>query len=397
MLERVVFPFRGAELGGSHVATFTLARAIQTQSQVECVVLCPRDTLIMQEAKRLGFRTIDSEEKPTGSNNAVTDVTGIARRRRILEREQAGGNCVAHCNDINTLRAWGLPARLSGMGVVYHHHALNRMWWPPHLVSLTYANAIVCVSDSTMAAMRGWRPDATKALNPFDIDTSIDRQATRQDLLAEFGWPADARVVGWIGNFWERKRPAFFLAVAKAFAKRDVRCRFVLFGRNGDSSVDDVRKQADDLGIAHLTATPGFRQPVEANLVCLDLLLAPAPREPFGRALVEAIILGTPIVATRGAGHSEIVGTWGGGLLANENDTAEEVADLCATVLNAPERYRLNPQRSAEVAAELAPEAYADRMLSLYSQISGPRKNRDARPPAPKTATSLRERLGGDQ
>ena len=167
MVERVVFPFRGAELGGSHVATFTLARAIQTQSQVECVVLCPQDTLIMEEAKRLGIRTIASEEQPTGSNNALTDLTGIARRRRILERERAGCSCVVHCNDINTLRAWGLPARLSQMGVVYHHHALNRMWWPPHLVSLTYANAIVCVSDSTMAAMEGWRPDATKALKCF--------------------------------------------------------------------------------------------------------------------------------------------------------------------------------------------------------------------------------------
>ena len=43
---------------------------------------------------------------------------------------------VMHCNDINSLRAWGLPARLPGIGVVYHHHALNRMWWPPHLLSL---------------------------------------------------------------------------------------------------------------------------------------------------------------------------------------------------------------------------------------------------------------------
>ena len=398
MVERVVFPFRGAELGGSHVATFTLARAIQTQSQVECVVLCPQDTLIMEEAKRLGIRTIASEEQPTGSNNALTDLTGIARRRRILERERAGCSCVVHCNDINTLRAWGLPARLSQMGVVYHHHALNRMWWPPHLVSLTYANAIVCVSDSTMAAMEGWRPDATKALNPFNIDTSIDREAARADLLREFVWPADTRVVGWIGNFWARKRPAFFLAVATALAKRDARCRFVMFGRNGDSSVDDVRKQADELGIAHLTAIPGFRQPVEANLACLDLLLAPAPREPFGRALVEAIILGTPVVATRGAGHSEIIGTWGGGLLANENDTAEDVADLCATVLNEPQRYRLKPQRAAEVAAELAPEAYADRMLSLYAQISGPRRDHHAaRPSTTKTSAPFRERMGGDR
>lgn len=397
MVERVVFPFRGAELGGSHVATFTLAQAIQNRSQVECVVLCPQDTLIMDEAKRLGIRTIPSEEAPTGGNSAVTDLTRIRKRQRILEREQASKSCVVHCNDVNTLRAWGLPARLAGMGVVYHHHALNRMWWPPHLLSLSYANVVVCVSDSTMAAMRGWRSDATKALNPFDIDTSIDRHATRQDLLDEFGWPADALVVGWIGNFWERKRPAFFLAIAAALVRRDPRHRFVMFGRSGDFSTSDIQKLANDRRIGGVTAIPGFRQPVEANLACLDLLLAPAPREPFGRALVEALILGTPVVATRGAGHSEIIGTWGGGLLANEADTAEQVANLCATVLSAPERYRLQPQRAAEIADELAPEAYADRMLSLYAQISRPRRRRDAASsPAPKAAAPHRERLEND-
>ncbi|MDP3495936.1 MAG: glycosyltransferase family 4 protein [Hyphomonadaceae bacterium] len=397
MVERVVFPFRGAELGGSHVATFTLAQAIQSQSQVECVVLCPPDTLIMKEADRLGIRTVSSQEAPTGRNNAVTDFTGIARRRRILDKEKVGSSCVVHCNDVNSLRAWGLPARLSGMGVVYHHHALNRMWWPPHLVSLGFANAIVCVSDSTMEAMRGWRRDATKALNPFDIDTSIDRQTTRQQLLDEFGWPADAKIVGWIGNFWARKRPAFFLEVAAALVKRDARCRFVMFGRSGDFSVEDIETKAVELGVAGVTAIPGFRQPVEANLAGLDLLLAPAPREPFGRALVEAIILGTPIVATRGAGHSEIIGNWGGGVLANEEDTAEEVANLCATVLTTPERYRLKPQRATEIAAELAPEAYADRMLSLYAQIAGPRRNRDAaRALALRPGAPLPERAGSD-
>jgi len=379
MLERVVFPFRGAELGGSHVATFTLATAIQRQSDIECVVVCPQDTLIMKEAQRLGLRTVASEEAPTGRNNAMTDVTRITRRRAILQRACGTGGSAVHCNDVNSLRAWGLPARLNGVGVAYHHHALNRMWWPPHLVSLAYANAVVCVSDSTLAAMRGWRRDATKELNPFEIDRSINRTSARQALLDEFGWPADAIIVGWIGNFWDRKRPEFFLEVAAALQRRDRRHRFVLFGRDGDFSVADIRQLAIKHGVNAATTVPGFRQPVEANLAAIDLLLAPAPREPFGRALVEAIVLGTPIVATRGAGHSEIIGAWGGGVLANGNDSAAAVADLCAAVLAEPDRYRLSPTRVDEIAVELSPDAYAKRMLRLFGQIAGPRESRGGR------------------
>lgn len=391
MLERVVFPFRGAELGGSHVATFTLATAIQRQSPIECVVICPQDTLIMKEAQRIGLRTVASGEPPTGRNSVVTDITRIHSRRAVLHSACGNAGTAVHCNDVNSLRAWGLPARLNGMGVVYHHHALNRMLWPPHLVSLTYANAVVCVSDSTMTAMRGWRPDATKELNPFDIDRSVDRAAARQALLDEFRWPADAMIVGWIGNFWRRKRPDFFLETAASLHRSDPRYRFVMFGRDGDYAAADVRQLAIDRGVGAVTRIPGFRQPVETNLAALDLLLSPAPREPFGRALVEAIMLETPVVATRGAGHSEIINAWGGGVLSNGDDMAADVARLCTSVLAEPNRYRLSAARIDEIASELSPGAYAHRMLRLYGQIAGPRNARAA-PTDTRTSAAPRQR-----
>jgi glycosyltransferase involved in cell wall biosynthesis len=368
MVERVIFPFRGAELGGSHVASFTLAKALQDDLQIECAVVCPSDTMIMQEARRLGMRVIPSGESPTGRNNAITDFTRAQRRRRILEPEATSGGTIVHCNDINTLRSWGLAARLAGLGVVYQHHALNRLWWPPHLLSLSYADAVTAVSDSTTAAIAGWRRDVVKELNPFAIDGGVDRQATRDAVIKEFGWPSNTLVVGWVGNFWDRKRPFFFLEVAAELAKRNTRYRFVMFGRDGDHTVRDIQQRARDMGIHWATALPGFRQPVEANIACLDLLLAPAPREPFGRALVEAIVLGTPIVATRGAGHSEIIGAWGGGLLANQDDTPQMAAQLCSDVLAASDRYRLSPSRREEIAASLAPRAHAERILGIYSR-----------------------------
>lgn len=386
MVERVIFPFRGAELGGSHVATFTLAKALQNEFQIECVVICPDGTLIMREARRLGMQAIPSGEAPTGRNSFVTDFTHVKKRRRIL-RMAAMPGAVVHCNDINTLRSWGLAARLTGLGVIYHHHALNRLWWPPHLLSLSYPGAVIAVSDNTRVAIAGWRPDAVKELNPFEVDCGFNRQAAREAILKEFGWPSNTLIVGWIGNFWERKRPLFFLEVAAELARRNTRYRFVMFGRDGDHSVSEIQHRALDLGIHWATAIPGFRQPVEANLACLDLLLAPAPREPFGRALVEAMMLGTPIVATRGAGHSEIIGTWGGGVLANQNDTPDQVADICAEVLAAPDRYRLPHARRLEIAADLSPRAHAERVLGIYNRAV-PSRSRSGRTLAEITPTA---------
>jgi glycosyltransferase involved in cell wall biosynthesis len=232
-----------------------------------------------------------------------------------------------------------------------------------------------------LAAIKSWRRDAVKELNPFGIDSKFDRQAARAAILKEFSWPSNALIVGWIGNFWERKRPTFFLEVAAALTRHNTRYRFVMFGRDGDHAVHDIRRRAVDLGVHWATAVPGFRQPVEANIACLDLLLAPAPREPFGRALVEAIVLGTPVVATRGAGHSEIIGAWGGGLLSNADDSPQMVAQLCSGVLAAPDRYRLSPVQRKELASSLSPRAHAERMLAIYARASRTR------------ASSSRERI----
>src|SRR5262249_17220635 len=150
-------------------------------------------------------------------------------------------------------RSWGLAARMAGLGVVYHHHALNRLWWPPHLLSLSHANAVIAVSDNTRAAIEGWRRDTIKELNPFEIDPDFDPQAAREAILKEFSWPSNALIIGWIGNFWERKRPSFFLEVAAALTRQNTRYRFVMFGRDGDHTVDDVRRRALDLGVQSAT------------------------------------------------------------------------------------------------------------------------------------------------
>ncbi len=371
MIDRVIFPFRGAEIGGSHIAAFTLGEALQAHGGVDCVVVCPADTLIEQEAKRLGFRTVAADERPTGSNNAITDGLWASRRRDVLRRASNDARSViVHCSDINTLRSWGLAAKLATLKVVYHHHALNRLTWPPHLISLVYADAVVGVSDATVQALSGWRHDAVKELNPFLLDLSTDRAATRAALIDEYGWSSDSRIVGWVGNFWKRKRPLFFLEVAAELHRRDPRYRFVMFGRDGDYSRNDIAQLTRQLGLTGVVALPGFRQPAEFNIACLDLLLAPAPQEPFGRTLVEAIILGTPIAATSGAGHSEILSAWGGGHLHDPAATPLEMANACERILADSKCVTLPAASRRALAEQLEPRQHAARMMDIYARAT---------------------------
>jgi glycosyltransferase involved in cell wall biosynthesis len=298
----------------------------------------------------------------------------------VLAPEIGATPSIVHTSDINSLRAWGPAAKALGAGVIYHHHALNKMWWPPHLRGLAFADEVIAVSEATLGAIRPLCPDAVKELNPFDIDMSIDRAAAHEALRAEHGWRDDALIVGFVGNLWSRKRPVFFLETAQEMFRKNPRCRFVMFGRDGDHTVAGMRDRAMRLGVGAITAFPGFRQPVEANIACLDLLMCPAPREPFGRTLVEAIILGTPVMATEGAGHSEIIRTWGGGELVAEEATPAEMAAACVDVMAKAGDYVLSEARRREIASELSSDAHAERVMQVYERaVRQPRRSPDQR------------------
>src|SRR4029453_412667 len=152
-----------------------------------------------------------------------------------------------------------------------------------------------------------------------------------------------------------RKRPRFFLDVCRVLAEREPRMRFVLFGRERDHSAAELTAYANELGLTERVFFAGFRSPPERNLAPLDILLVPALAEPFGRTLVETLLLGVPYVATDDAGHGEIFSLWGGGRLVPRSATPHEFADEVMKVIAAPSAVCLPLQRRRHIAEEMSP------------------------------------------
>ena len=71
----------------------------------------------------------------------------------------------------------------------------------------------------------------------------------------------------------------------------------------------------------------------------LDVLLVPAVREPFGRTLIEAMFLGTPVVATDDGGNREAIGGDRGLVPPDQPESFVETIHLLLTDL--PLRQRI--------------------------------------------------------
>ena len=364
-------PFLGPGVGGSHMSGLILAEGLSQRYRLRTVILAPKDARVTKLAQEKGIETADSGMPPTERRyDPLGAVLGILKRLKTLRT--FGKDTVLHINDLSALQIWGPAARLLGMPVIYHDRASGRAF--PKNVILYLANHIITVSEFCYERL-SYVPKRRKThiTDPFTDPGPQDRVSARQDLLLEMQWPNNSKLIGFSGNFWRRKRPTYFLDVCRELHLRDSSLRFIMFGRDGEFSSEEIASLVRAHKLEHVVLLAGFRTPAERNIAALDALLVPAVREPFGRTPVEALLLGVPYVATCDAGHNEILRRWGGGLGVPLTASHVEFADAVEKVLKAVDETALSPARRREIADELSPVANAEVIMAIYQRFMGNR------------------------
>jgi glycosyltransferase involved in cell wall biosynthesis len=149
--------------------------------------------------------------------------------------------------------------------------------------------------------------------SPFDQPAlTPDREKAKAELLAVLGATPGTHVLSFVGNLVERKRPLLFLEILARFRQQHPEIPVVgcVFGVSPAGRIDmepEMRARAASLGLSGSVRLMGFRSPIEPYLAATDILLVPAVGEPFGRTLIEAMFLGTPVVATNHGGNPEAI------------------------------------------------------------------------------------------
>jgi glycosyltransferase involved in cell wall biosynthesis len=369
----IVFPFLGLGIGGSHISTLILADALREQGGFSCVFVCPQDTPFYHEAVERGFCVVPSGEPPADKWSVARDLKRLVSRRRLLASVLTSRNALVHCNDLNSFRSWMVPARSLSLPIVYHHRSLNVMTKAKRLL-LSRATHAICVSNTTYESLAFMRPERrTQVYNPFatDLPEQMVSQA-RGKLKADLGLCESTRVVGFIANFWTRKRPLYFVDVARDMLRKDPNLHFAVYGAERQIAECALRRYVAEQGLSGRVAFLGFCMPPETNVASLDLLVAPAMHEPFGRTLIEAALVGVPYVATDDAGHGEIARTWGGGVLVGKDEPSEAFAAAALDALAGAQRIVLDEPGRHKITHDLSVERHARNVGAVYSHLFHP-------------------------
>ena len=344
----VCFPFVGDLVGGSHISAAGLIARLDRGRFRPLVLLQHRRGAVadLMAANGIAFEvapaTLALEHgRPVGVGTALRLIAAAPRLSGLLRRRRID---IVHCNDGRTLATWALPARLAGASLLWHHRGSPDAAGL-RLLAPALADRVVAVSN--FAAPRpGFYSAASRTEvihSPFDTETIHDRRAARAAVTALLPESArDASIVAFSGAMIDRKRPVLFVDAVAAMARRapGTEVHGVLLGQSFEGMAGRVRARTAELGIEGRIHLLGFRTPGPFWLAGCDLLMVPAVDEPFGRTLIEAMLVGTPVVATASGGNVEAIEDGRTGLLVPPED-AEALAAGCLALLDDPARRRM--------------------------------------------------------
>jgi glycosyltransferase involved in cell wall biosynthesis len=342
---RVLALIKGLGPGGAEKLLVSGARVRDREAfDFEVAYLLPGKTQFAPDLEELGVRT-----RCFGVRNAQ-DPRWLLQLRRLLMSERYD---IVHLHSpyvagmarlvIRTMPRSRRPKVISTEHNVWSSHtratrALNATTFP-------LGDAWLAVSDEVRASiperLRRRVEVVVHGIVLADLATTADARAS---VRTELAIGPDEVVVATVANFRAQKAYPDLLEAARLLADRKVPVRFVIIGQGPLEA--EVRSLRASLGLEHSVDLLGFRPDVLRILAGCDVFALASHYEGYPIAVMEALAVGLPIVATAVGGVPDGVRDGVEGLLV-----PPKRPDMLAAAIEALVR---DPQRRAAMGAAAA-------------------------------------------
>ncbi len=235
--------------------------------------------------------------------------------------------------------------------------------------SLPRADRVVAVAQSAreIVVREGVQPDRVVVI-PNAVDArDLETPMTRGEARAAMGIPPDVFVAAVVGRLSHEKGQDLALRALAMARAQGAEVTFALAGDGPDRAM--LEALAKDLGLGVAVRFLGHQKQVGVVYRASDMLVMPSRSEAMPNALLEAMSLGLPVVATRVGGVPEVADD-GEMAWIVEPESAEAIARAVVDCVARPdERARRVALARARTWERHDPSRRADRYLALYSAL----------------------------
>lgn len=274
-----------------------------------------------EEARKRGVR-FDFLALGSGPGMRAGEITDTGSRITVFDasaREIAGGNKfheavqrdaydIVHAHIFN-LSGWllrhakraGIPVRIAHFHTTHDARApsigtLARRTASRRMLS-RYANAVLGCSGSALSSAPTLKTELLRRVVHYGINTQVySRPALEGPFRAEMKIPQEAPLLGHVGRFHEQKNHRGLIDIFAIVSAQIPEARLILIG-DGEL-FDDIRRLVAERGLEGRVILLGARTDVGELLPEMDVFVFPSLWEGFGIVLLEARMLGIPVVAS---------------------------------------------------------------------------------------------------
>ncbi len=304
---------------------------------------------------------------------AVEEVPAALRLARIIRRARADvvhlGNGV-RANFDGVLACW-----LTRTPCVCHVKGFekygNRERW-----AARHIDALVCMTEAVKAhcVRHGVEGRTTQVIYDALDEAVFAPQRAAAAVRAELGITNGAPCVGVIGNIQEWKGQVVLVdAMAHVTSVVPKVHAFIVGGvhRAGAEYHERLQQRVRQLQLDRVLCFTGFRGDVPDVMNALDVVVHTSVRpEPFGRVILEGMLLGKPVVASAAGGVPELIKDGQTGFLAPPGDAPGLAERLIPLLQDAELRQRIGRQAQAWARARFSLPRHVAAMSAIYETVA---------------------------
>ena len=344
MATRILFLHHTAIIGGAELHLLSIARHFRETSTV--VLFADGPLRHALETAGVRVRVLPSAWAAEGVRHenprlSPRNIAAVLRLAWLTARSARGADFI-YANSPKALLVSSIARLVRRKPVIWFlHDLLDETHFSPRTIRLlvTVANRtaarILANSKATAAAFvsAGGRGDLVRVVyDGFDAarfpDTSIDLTALRAELDLK-----GSRVLGVFGRITPWKGQD---VVMRALGQVPSGVALFVGDEEDGGYANELRLLAAKLGVAERVRFLGFREDVPQLMRLVDCVVhASTDPEPFGRVIVEGMLAGRPVIATRAGGIPEIIEDGVSGILITPG-SPDELAEALRRIFSDP-------------------------------------------------------------
>jgi glycosyltransferase involved in cell wall biosynthesis len=360
-MDKILHVLTDTNIGGAGRYFFNLVSSMD-KSRFEIVAACPAGGELERQIKLKGIPTFQL----TGGESSFSKVH-VREIYNIISKQKID---IVHTHASFSGRIAG---KLAGCKVVLTRHGLARSDTGIINRGLTYLLSKM-FTDKIIAVSRAVKINLIETGVPADminiIHNGIDLsslESPKPVLRSKYKIPIDTPVVGIVARLVIEKGYEYALRAIKYVKKEYPNVLLVVVGDGPQEHY--LKSLCNELDLTKNVIFLGYKQNVENIVADFDVFVLPSVSEGLGLAMLEAMAIERPVIATEVGGIPEVIKHKYNGMLVPPKDE-KALADYIIHVLSSPDEARtMGKNAKITIIERFSAKSMAKKTSDIYEEI----------------------------